>query len=211
MARRKGFASGALTVLALAAPAALGIAVTGVQFGPWSPASVQAPQLLTGAWVLCWVSLAAAGLLIVLALRDRRLLIQAGIALVAAALVTGAVAKDRAERAEAGPADVSTDLADPPALSSGGAPADCEGLSAIERQVALGQATGALQEAGFHFERASNFVVRGSHESFWLGARYEAVVRIRPGRTDVRVAAIDPAADGGGACRLARRIVGNLN
>lgn len=211
MARRSGLATGALTALALAGPAALGIAVTGVQFGPWSPASVQTPQLLTGAWILCWVSLAAAVLLVVLALRDRKLLIQAGVALVAAVLVTGALAKDRAERAEAGPADASTDLADPPALSAGGAPADCHGLSAIERQVALGQATGALQEAGFHFDRASNFVVRGDHESFWLGARYEAVVRIRPGRTDVRVAAVDPEADGGGACRLARRIVDYLN
>lgn len=211
MARRTRLATGALTALALAGPAALGIAVTGVQFGPWSPASVQTPALLTWAWILCWVSLAAAVLLIVLALRDRRLWIQALVALLAAGLAVGALAKDRSERVGGAPADVSTNLDDPPDLAAGRTPADCEGLSAIERQVVLGRATGALQDAGFRFDRASNFVVRGDHETFWLGARYEAVVRIRPGRTDVRVAAVDPAADAGGACRLARRIVDNLN
>jgi hypothetical protein len=33
------------------------------------------------------------------------------------------------------------------------------------------------------------------------------VVRIRPGRTDIRVAARDPRPDGGAACRLMEKIV----
>ena len=57
---------------------------------------------------------------------------------------------------------------------------------------------------------AATFEVEGVHEGAWFGFPYDAVVRIRPGRTDVRVVARDPRPDGGATCRLTAKIVANL-
>ena len=70
------------------------------------------------------------------------------------------------------------------------------------------QAASALADAGFVVTRATTFEVEGVHQGAWFGFVTDAVVRIRPGRTDVRVAARDARPDGGAACRLAARIVG---
>ena len=74
-------------------------------------------------------------------------------------------------------------------------------------QVAPASAVWALQEAGFSVQGRVNVGrAAGSHRGFWFGTVHDAVIRIRPGRTDVRVAARDDRAHGGEACRLATRI-----
>ena len=73
--------------------------------------------------------------------------------------------------------------------------------------VAPGVAGYALKEAGFEVAGIGVGRADGSHDSFWFGFTHDAVVRIRPGRTDVRVTARDDRDDGGEACRLATKIV----
>jgi hypothetical protein len=65
----------------------------------------------------------------------------------------------------------------------------------------------ALVDAGFPIVRASTFEVEGVLEGAWFGFAYDAVVRIRPGRTDIRVADRDPRPNGGATCRLMDKIV----
>ena len=50
----------------------------------------------------------------------------------------------------------------------------------------------------------------GVRTGFWFGFQYDAVVRIRPGRTDVRVTAREDRPDGGEACRLAQAILAEI-
>ena len=64
---------------------------------------------------------------------------------------------------------------------------------------------------GFPVVRATTFEVEGVHEGAWFGFAHDAVVRIRPGRTDIRVAARDRTRpDGGAACRLAGKLADAL-
>lgn len=199
-----------LTAVALAAPITLLAAAAAVRLGPWSPADIQAPALVTAIWGLAWVSAAAALAVVVIAVRDGAVRLQAVIAVVGAALALWLVAQHRAQAAEASPPDVTTNAEDPPALGGGRVSVACEGLSAVMSQVRLETAAAALESSGFPVERATVFRVDGGRESFWLGVRYRATIRIRPGRTDVRVVALTPTADGGGACRFARGIVAEM-
>ena len=64
----------------------------------------------------------------------------------------------------------------------------------------------ALEQAGFRAHGAGVQRADGTHTGFWFGVTHDAVIRIRPGRTDIRVAARDPLPHGGEACRLATRI-----
>lgn len=113
--------------------------------------------------------------------------------------------------AVAGPSDVSTNLTDPPVIpGAAGPPVACAGVVAIPRQVALEAASYALVEAGFAIEDAQRFSVRGVKPGFWFGLDQAAVIRIRPGATDVRVAARHDRPDGGATCEAARSLIAGL-
>ncbi|HEX8471556.1 MAG TPA: DUF1499 domain-containing protein, partial [Brevundimonas sp.] len=67
-----------------------------------------------------------------------------------------------------------------------------------------------LQSAGFDVRGLGVGRADGGWTSFWFDRTYDGVVRIRPGRTDVRVTARDLSHDRGQACRLARKIVTDM-
>lgn len=121
------------------------------------------------------------------------------------------------------PDDISTDMAEIPGFGAldarrGGArPGEtggvesCPGAVPAMTQVAPASAVWALQEAGFSLQGGVSVSrAAGTHRGFWFGTVHDAVIRIRPGRTDVRVAARDGRSHGGEACRLATRISENL-
>ncbi|WP_428152247.1 hypothetical protein [Brevundimonas sp.] len=113
--------------------------------------------------------------------------------------------------AVAGPLDVSTDLTEPPAVpGAAGAPVACPGVQAVMTQVAPAKATDALQAAGFSVTESQLFRSRGVRDGFWFGMGHEAVVRIRPDRTDVRVVARYDHTDGGATCKVAAKLVAAL-
>ncbi len=169
------------------------------------------------AWIGCGAALVVAGL----ALRDlRRRGVFAAIALVLAGGTLGVFLEQGRRLAEPTPRDISTHPAEPPAYrrlaglhpdASGVAGPDaCPAARAIPTQVLAQQAVSALVDAGFPVVRAATFEVEGVHEGAWFGFAYDAVIRIRPGRTDIRVAARDPRPDGGATCRLMGKIVAAL-
>lgn len=124
--------------------------------------------------------------------------------------------------------DVVTNVSDPPAFRSAimetrraaGAPAldrwsddrgTCPGATAVMTQVAPGVAGYGLQEAGFQITTLGVARADGVYRGFWFGRTWDAVIRIRPGRTDVRVIARDDRPfDEGEACRLASKIIDNF-
>lgn len=163
------------------------------------------------AWGLAGVAVGFAALTLVLSLSQFR-----KFGLIAVAVLAGSVAiagayyvKGRAI-AVPGPLDVSTDLAEPPAVPGAGTPVACPGATAVMTQVAPAQATEALRGAGFSITESQLFRSRGVRDGFWFGMEHEAVIRIRPGRTDVRVVARYDHTDGGETCRLAAQIVAGL-
>jgi hypothetical protein len=129
------------------------------------------------------------------------------------------------EREARGGGDVSTNAADSPYFSEAimadrtlhrAAPVPvnvgaggCD-VTFIPNQVAPGVAAYGLDKAGFDVPGLGVGGGSGSLITFWYNRSYDAVVRIRPGRTDVRVTARDLRHDRGEACRLARRIAAGM-
>ncbi|WP_298163367.1 DUF1499 domain-containing protein [Brevundimonas sp.] len=164
------------------------------------------------AQIVSWVALGFALLSLVLALPQfgRLGLVSIAIVVICAA-VAGAFFVQSRTIALAGPMDVSTDLTEPPAVPGAtGAPVACEGVPAVLTQVAPAKATEALQAAGFSVTESQLFRSRGVRDGFWFGMGHEAVVRIRPDRTDVRVVARYDHTDGGATCKIAARLVAAL-
>lgn len=134
----------------------------------------------------------------------------------------------QADSAAATRPDVVTNVEDPPGFSAamvsrrraagavdlGRWAADmgtCPGVAAVMSQVAPGVAGYALQEAGFQINSLGVGRADGVRTGFWFGREWDAVLRIRPGRTDIRVTARDDRpSDDGEACRLATKIADNL-
>ncbi|WP_372707133.1 hypothetical protein [Brevundimonas sp.] len=214
-----GLAAG-LTALTLVAPVLVGVAAFGTRTGAWSVGLGY--DLLTRqvAFGLSFVGVAAALLLLVLALRGRRLLAYAAMAMVVAGATLGGFVWHGA-RVAAGPVeDVSTDLAEIPGFGplrdrrGGPGPGPgatvgldtCPGAISIPTQALPESVVYVLQNAGFAVERAGVAAVYGTRRGFWFGFSHDVAVRIRPGRTDVRVAARDARPQGGEACRLAAEI-----
>lgn len=111
------------------------------------------------------------------------------------------------------PADVSTYPTDPPMdlVSVGKTSATCDGLTPVPSQLASEQVSAALQNVGFTITRSSLFSVTGVRQAIWFRETQEVAVRIRPGRTDIRVVTRNYRAhDGGAACRLALRVRAEL-
>ena len=210
-----------LTALTAVAPVLVVAAVAATQFGGVSLAVAYDLLTWTVARGLGWGALAAAVAVGILALRDlRRRGVFALIALTLAGGTVGVFQFQAYRLAQPNPRDVSTNVAEAPRFNAladlhpgaadvQGAPA-CPGAQAVPSQMLAQQAVSALVDAGFPVARAATFEVEGVHEGAWFGFPYDAVVRIRPGRTDVRVVARDPRPDGGATCRLTAKIVANL-
>ncbi|WP_269221060.1 DUF1499 domain-containing protein [Brevundimonas vesicularis] len=205
-----------LTALAAAPFVLIVAAVTATRFGGLDLAIGYDLLTWTVARLLAWVGLAAALVAAVLALRDlkgRGLYALAALAL-SGATVAGFVLR-QGQDATPHPRDVSTNLDEPPGLPRAaglrsGTPQTCVGVDASPTQVLAQQATSALVDAGFVVTRATTFQVEAVHAGAWFGFATDAVVRIRPGRTDIRVAARGSRPDGGATCRLAAKIARNL-
>jgi len=132
-------------------------------------------------------------------------------ALIVSAVTLGLFLHQTRQMAVASPLDVSTNPAEPPVLRlQPGAPQTCPGLEPVGTQLLPEGATWALQQQGFTITNAGLFEVRGTRQGFWFGRRYDAVVRIRPGRTDLRLAAEGERPDGGAVCRQALALAGSL-
>jgi|GEM_PF-152089 len=97
-----------------------------------------------------------------------------------------------------------SDGADP--LVSDVGPNGCE-VTHLPSQSAPGAAAYALQAAGFTIRDLGINRANGVYVTTWFDRTYDATIRIRPGRTDVRVTPRDGARDGGTSCRLAKRIL----
>ncbi len=108
------------------------------------------------------------------------------------------------------PLAVTSNPGDPPPPAAGQPspvmPVTCDGVAPAQTQLLPEQAVAALQGAGFTITRPTVFRVEATREGFWFGRQHDAVVRIRPTRTDLLVTARDDRPDGGATCRLAARI-----
>lgn len=164
------------------------------------------------AQIVAWIGLGFALINLALSFSDFRRL---GLISIAILVVAGGVAAvffvQSRSIAVAGPLDVSTDLAEAPGITGAtGTPVACPSVAAVTRQVAPEEATAALQGAGFSITESQLFRSRGVRDGFWFGMGHEAHVRIRPGRTDVRVVARYDHTDGGQTCRVLKAIVDGL-
>ncbi len=132
-------------------------------------------------------------------------------ALIVSGVTLGLFLHQTRQMAVATPLDVTTNPAEPPALRlQADTPQTCPGLAPVETQLLPEGATWALQQQGFTITDAGMFEIRGTRQGFWFGRRYDAVVRIRPGRTDFRLAAQGQRPDGGAVCRQALALAGSL-
>lgn len=219
---RRGQKGGAgawlLAMIAIAAPLVILGAAFAVRLGAIDYALGHDQIVLRIAPVLAAAGVLAGLILLVQALRRRASLLLAILALAIPAATLGGWAW-QTQRVATGPGDVSTDLAEIPGFGdlrpdgSGGPVAAvvgveaCPGAQPAMTQVAPETAVWALQEAGFSLQRGPSVSrAAGTHRGFWFGTVHDAVIRIRPGRTDVRVASRDGRPHGGEACRLATKI-----
>jgi hypothetical protein len=209
-----------LTLISLLSPLLFFVAVFGTRLGLWGlPVGF---ELLTMkvAPLLAWAGFAAA--LIALGLSVRRFkavwpYVVTSVVVSAATISLFQVLGARYDRP--GGSDVTTNVADPVAFSRAisaqrrnlTAPSEaCDGLTSVGRQVAPETASAAMRQAGFTPIGTAPFRADGYRESFWFGQVHHVAIRIRPGQTDVRVAALYPVKAGDEACRLARDVVAAL-
>ena len=209
----------ALAALSVAAPVLVLVAALGTRLGAW-PVGIGYDLLtLQVGWFLSFVGAAAALAGLVLAFGNFRKL---GLLATAAGLIAGATLGGfiwQKGRLSAGPVEnVSTDLTEVPGFGDlgdergGQGPGPvvgaeaCPGALPVMRQIAPTAAIYALEQAGFTLRGAGVGRADGSREGFWFGFDHDAVIRIRPGRTDIRVAARDHRPHGGEACRMATAI-----
>lgn len=218
--RRDGRSGGQrLAAAAFAAPLLVLVAALGTRFGLWSYEVGHDVLAMRIGVCVATIGLASAIALLIAALRRRAPFWLAAIALVVAAATLGGIAWHLYRIANGPPDDISTDLAEIPGFGSLGARRDgmrpsetggvgsCPGAVPAMTQVAPASAVWALQEAGFSLQGGVTVArAAGTHRGFWFGTVHDAVIRIRPGRTDVRVTARDGRPHGGEACRLATRI-----
>ena len=196
------------------------VAALGTRAGLWRPEyalqtlTFMVAPVLTAIGVICALVLAAWSVK-----RPRAL----GLAALFAVAVVGATAAGLAMRwsafHDARPWDVTSDVEDAPGFSrllaqrraSDGAPAAtapqaCAGVESVPSQLAPERAAAALESAGFTVIGSAPFRAEGERTGFWFGLSHDAVVRIRPGRTDVRVTARSDAPQGDETCRLAAEL-----
>ena len=210
-----------LTLVAFLAPLLVLVAVFGTRFGLWSAGFGLEVLTLKIGRILAFVGLAAALIAVLIAFKDmRRRGLYAAVALVVARRRISLFLIQGPRFAVPADNDVTSDVAEAPAFSravlamrgggQGAASVACPGLVAVPRQVAPETAAAALEAAGFTVRGAAPFRADGARQGFWFGLTYDAAIRIRPGRTDVRVAQREGVQVGDEACRLARAITDGL-
>lgn len=217
--RKGGRGVAVLLALSLAAPLLVLVAALMTRAGALSLETGYDLLTMRVGWWLALAGAAAALGAVVLALRDiRRLGLMALAAVVAAGGTLGGFVWHNNRLAGAPSEDISTDLAEIPGFGDLGdergnqgprvtAGSDvCPGALPVMKQIAPESAIWALEKAGFTLRGAGVARADGSREGFWFGFDHDAVIRIRPGRTDIRVAARDGRSHGGDACRLATLI-----
>lgn len=210
----------AAAVFAFAAPVLVMVGAFGSQMGLWSLSVGYDLLTMKIAWGLAFVAVAAALAATALAVRNpKRLGVFAAIALIASVGSLGVFAWQKARIAGGVAEDVSTNPEDRPGFSAsvqaargqGGpvshqGPEACPAAQPVMAQVGPIEAGLALKAAGFIPRGVGVGRSDGDHTGFWFGVTHDAVIRIRPGRTDIRVAARDARPHGGEACRLAGEI-----
>ena len=216
--------------LALLAPLLVMVAAMGTHLGLWDWRigwSLLAWKVGLG---LAGVGLAAAVIAVFCAVKRPK---GAGLVALLAVLAAGGTAgvygwawtNGNAPGASGGFGDVTSDPDDPPVFArtlsqrraADGAPGltpagrftGCS-LRFVPSQAAPEVAAWALDQAGFEVLGSGVGRADGVKAGFWFGFQYDAVVRIRPGRTDVRVTAREDRPDGGEACRLAQAILAEI-
>lgn len=212
-----------LAAVVVLAPVFLLVAALGTRTGLWTYAIGHDLLAMRVGIGLAGLGAIAALALLVLALRRRASPWLTALALAVSVATVGGYAWQATRLMSGPPDDISTDLAEVPGFGAldarrrgpgpaarGGAEA-CPGALPAMTQVAPESAVWALQEAGFSLQGGVGVGrAAGAHTGFWFGTVHDAVIRIRPGRTDVRVAARDGRPHGGEACRLATRISESL-
>jgi len=213
-----------LLALAVTAPLLVLMAAMGTGVGLWSPEIGLDLLTFRIGRFLALAGLMAGLIAVVLALRDfRRRGVLAGLTVLIAAATVGGYLTLGARMQIAGPTDVSTDLTEPPGFSSviqrartadaaatPGVPQTCDGVVHAPTQVTPEVAAEALRAAGFRVIGAAPFRAEGTRTGSAFGLTHDAVIRIRPGRTDVRVTARYDGPQGDQACRLLDTVVRNL-
>ena len=221
MARRGGGRRGGLRLAAAAfvAPLLVFVAALGTRLGFWNYEVGHDVLAIRIGVSVATLGLVAAAALLIAALRRRAPLWLAAAALAASAATLGGIGWQVYQIENGPPDDISTDMAEIPGfgdldarrgaagpIAAGGVEACAEALPAMT-QAAPQTAAWALQESGFSLQGGVGVGgAAGTHRGFWFGTVHDAVIRIRPGRTDVRVAARDGRPHGGEACRLAGQI-----
>lgn len=206
-----------LAVLALAAPLLVLLSIVGVRSGLLSLEIGYDLLTMQVGWWLAMAGAGAAVLAVLLSLRNLRDLGPLALAAVIAGGGTLGVYVWQKQKFATGPTEnVSTDLVEVPGFGTlrpddmGQGPTvgieACPGALPVMTQVAPESAAWALQEVGMGLGGAGVARADGSRVSIWFGFRYDALIRIRPGRTDIRVAAREGRPHGGEACRLVTRI-----
>jgi len=205
---------------ALAGPLCVFVASMGARGGLWSPDF--ALDVLTFRAAAGLTALGAACAL-ALAFQSMRRPRAVGLAAAAAVLAVGAMAAGLGLRwsvfNDLQAWDVTSDREDPPGFSDvlarrrtaeGAARAPspagtqaCPAAVSVPSQLTPEAASAALEDAGFTVIGAAPFRAEGERRGFWFGLAHDAVVRIRPGRTDLRVTARTARAQGEETCRLA--------
>ncbi|NBB52450.1 DUF1499 domain-containing protein [Rhizobium sp. CRIBSB] len=214
-----GLALRALTVISLVAPMLPLAAMVGVQGGLIDPATVFKVQTLQGLRYATIISALAALVVVGLALRTPGRRTYAMVAAVGAWGTLALVLFQDARMGQGGAADVTSNPQDPPGFSrviegrrAAANAADtlkagpCAAAMTLPTQVTPQAAAAALERAGFVLVGAAAFRAEGTREGYWFGLMHDAVIRIRPGQTDIRVTARTPVERGEEACRLAGRL-----
>ncbi len=219
MPRSGGSGAGLLLLTAAGlAPGLVLVAALGTRIGLWGVDVGY--DLLTQriAFLLSFAGLAAGATAIALAVRGRIKWLVALAVIVVAATTIGGFLWHKSRISGGGVEDVSTNLAEIPGFgplavrrgtAAPTAPVGgerCTGAQPVSTQALPESVVYVLQQEGFAIERAGVTGVFGSRSGFWFGFTNDVAVRIRPGRTDVRVAARDSRPHGGEACRLVSRI-----
>jgi hypothetical protein len=214
-------------LIAALAPLTAFAALLGYKFNVWPVDFALDVLTLTVAPVLAVIGVLGALYAAAAALAERRYAGSLGLAAVLVSAITiGAFSWNFILTRDArGGGDVSTDAAEapyypahiiaerterraPPVPALVGA-GGCE-IAFLPTQVAPGVAAYGLDKAGFDVPAAGVGGGSGTLITFWYNRTYDAVVRIRPGRTDVRVTARDFRHDRGEACRLAQRVIAGM-
>lgn len=209
-------------LVVLAAPATMLVSVYGTRLGFFDIATGLGTLGLKVVPLMSWVALGAGVLASLLALLNRSMLPMALGALAVAAVMVGGFHYQTRNFGPA-PRDITSNVDDPPTFAGrlgqerrsarppASIPVMCDGVEAVPSQMASDSVAWAMDKAGITVMGVSPFRVDGWTESNFYGIRHDVSVRIRPGRTDIRIAARDNQPLGDQACDLARALTAALN